>query len=330
MSGLWPDAFLAPSRLYGLLAVIALALAYVVGALFRQRYTVRFTNVGLLDTVAPRRPGWRRHAVAATFLLAASAVLVAWARPADEVRVPRERATVVLAIDTSLSMEATDVAPSRIDAAKQAALSFVDDLPEQINVGLVTFDGVARVRVTPTTDRRPVRAAIENLELGPATAIGEAIFAGLDAIETAPLSTPEPGADGTTEEEPVPARMIVMTDGKTTVGRPDVDGAQAAVAADVQVSTIAFGTDRGTIVIDGEIQPVPVEESALRLIADQTGGQFFRAESLGELQNVYADIGSSVGFELEEQEVTDRFAGYAVVLLLASAALSLLWFQRIP
>jgi Ca-activated chloride channel family protein len=321
----WPEAFLAPSRLWGLLAVLALALAYVATALLRKRYTVRFTNLPLLETVAPSRPGWRRHLAASAFLLAILAMVLAWARPADEVLVPKERATVVLAIDTSLSMEATDVAPSRIEAAQEAALAFIDELPEQMNVGLVTFDGVARVRVTPTTDRQPVRAAIQTLELGPATAIGEAIFAGLDAIDAAPTF-----AEDGEEAEPVPARMVVMTDGKTTVGRPDIDGAEAAVEADVPVSTIAFGTDRGTIVIDGEIQPVPVDREPLRLIAERTGGEFFSAESLGELERVYTDIGSSVGFDTEEQEVTERFAGYAVVLVLVSAALSLLFFQRLP
>ena len=324
----WPDAFLAPTRLWGLLAVLALVAAYVAMTFLRRRYTVRFTNLPLLETVAPGRPGWRRHLAAAAFLLAITSMVLAWARPADEVQVPKERATVVLAIDTSLSMEATDVAPSRIEAAQQAALSFIEELPPQINVGLVTFDGVARVRVTPTTDRQPVRAAIETLELGPATAIGEAIFAGLDAIATAPTYN-GPGEDGE-EAEPVPARMVVMTDGKTTVGRPDIDGAEAAVEAEVPVSTIAFGTDRGTIVIDGEIQPVPVDREPLRLIAERTGGQYFSAESLGELQSVYEDIGSSVGFDTEEQEITERFAGYAVVLVLVSAALSLLFFQRLP
>lgn len=322
MSLLWPDGFFSPTRLYGLLVVIAVALAYVALSFRRGTYTVRFTNLPLLDTVAPRRPRWRRHATAAAFLLAATALVMAWAQPADEVRVPKERATVVLAIDTSLSMEATDVSPSRIVAAQQAALSFIDGLPEQINVGLVTFDGVARVRVTPTTDRRPVRSAIETLELGPATAIGEAIFAGLDAIETAPLVD----ADG----EDVPARMVVMTDGKTTVGRPDADGAAAAVEAGVPVSTIAFGTERGTIVIDGEIQPVPVERGPLIEIAEETGGEFFEAESLGELEGVYDDIGSSVGFDTEEHEVTDRFVGFGILALLVSTVLSLAWFQRIP
>jgi Ca-activated chloride channel family protein len=321
----WPDAFLAPTRLWGLLLVLGLALAYAATALVRRRYTVRFTNLALLESVAPRRPGWRRHLAAAAFLLSIVAMLLAWARPAEEVLVPKERATVVLAIDTSLSMEATDVAPSRIEAAQDAALSFLDELPPQINLGLVTFDGVARVRVTPTTDRQPVRSAIDSLELGPATAIGEAIFAGLDAIAAAPTFAEE-GEDG----EPVPARMVVMTDGKTTVGRPDIDGAAAAVEAEVPVSTIAFGTDRGTVVIDGEIQPVPVDREPLRLIAERTGGQFFSAESLGELRSVYEDIGSSIGFDTEEQEVSDRFAGYAVVLVLLSAALSLLFFQRLP
>lgn len=322
MSEFWPDAFLAPTRLYGLFGVIALAFVYLLLTFQRSAYTVRFTNLPLLDTVAPKRPGWRRHIAAAAFLVGASALLVSWARPAEEVLVPKERATVVLAIDTSLSMQASDVVPSRIEAAQEAALSFVDGLPEQINVGLVTFDGVARVRVTPTTDRGPVRNAITNLELGPATAIGEAILAGLDSIDNAPLVD--------AEGEPVPATMVVMTDGKTTVGRPDADGAAAAVEAGVPVSTIAFGTERGTIVIDGEVQPVPVEETALRAIAEATDGQFFQAQSLGELETVYADIGSSIGFDTEEQEVTDRFVGYAVAALLVSTALSLLWFQRIP
>ncbi|MDZ7675961.1 MAG: VWA domain-containing protein [Acidimicrobiales bacterium] len=324
MSALWPDGFLSPGRLYALLGVIGVAFVYLLLSFQRSRYTVRFTNLPLLDTVAPKRPGWRRHIAAFAFLLGLGAMAVAWAQPADEVRVARERATVVLAIDTSLSMEASDVAPTRIEAAKDAALSFVDGLPEQINIGLVSFDGVAQVRVTPTTDRRPVRAAIENLELGPATAIGEAMFAGLDAIQNAPL------ADADADGEPVPATMVVMTDGKTTVGRPDADGTEAAVEADVPVSTIAFGTDRGTIVIDGEIQPVPVEQSALQTIAEDTGGQFFQAESLGELESVYEDIGSSVGFDTEEQEVTARFVGYAALLLGVSTLLSLLWFQRIP
>lgn len=319
---IWPESFEASGRLAAFGALAVIALLYLLLSLRRRQFTVRFTNLPLLDTVAPKRPGWRRHIAALVFLAALAALLVAWAKPADEIEVPRERATVVLAIDTSLSMEATDVAPSRIEAAKSAALEFVAELPEQMNVGLVTFDGVARVRVTPTTDRLIVNRAIENIELGPATAIGEAILAGLDAIETAPLVD--------AEGEPIPATLVVMTDGKTTVGRPDATGSAAASEAEVPVSTIAFGTDRGTITIDGELQPVPVEVAPLQDIADVTGGRFFRAESLGELNSVYEDIGSSIGYATETVEVTDRFVGYAVVFLVISALLSLLWFQRIP
>lgn len=322
MIDLWPDTFLAADRLAALFLVAALGVAYLALGLLHRSYTVRFTNLPLLETVAPRRPGWRRHLTAAMFLLAASALVVTWAKPADSVAVPRERATLVLAIDTSLSMESNDVSPSRIIAAQQAAIEFVSSLPDQMNVGLVTFNGVAQIRVTPTQDRAPVLQAIESLELGEATAIGEAIFAGIQAVQSSPLADP----DG----EPIPARIVLMTDGKTTVGRTDADGVTAANDAGIPVWTIAFGTDSGTIFIEDQVQPVPVEEPALREIAAATGGQFFRASSLPELEDVYADIGSSVGFETVEIEVTDRFAGFALLLLGISAALSLAFFQRIP
>lgn len=310
-------------RLWLLLAVAAVGAAYLIAQLQRRRYTVRFTNVALLDVVAPRRPGWRRHAVAVIVLGAMAALVGAVAEPTREVRVPRQRATVVLAIDTSYSMEATDVAPSRVEAAQAAAKSFVTDLPESIYLGLVTFDRAARIRVTPTTDRAPVYAAIDALELAPATAIGEAIFASLEAAASAP-----PGGDG----EPPPASIVVMSDGKTTVGRPNEEGAAAAREAGVAVSTIAFGTPFGEILPPEQPVPipVPVEPGPLRAIADTTGGTFFEAESLDELEDVYADIGTTVAYDIEEREVTAAFAAVALVLLLVTAALSLLWFQRLP
>ncbi len=321
--------FLSPDRLW-LLALVGLVGIGYLGSLVQQRrYTVRFTNVSLLDSVAPRRPGWRRHITALAFLVALASLVVAYAQPADEVEVPRERATVMLAIDTSLSMEATDVEGSRIEAAKSAAIEFVDQLPPKINLGLVSFDGIARVRVTPTTDRDAVRRVIQDLDLGQATAIGEAIYASIDAFQDAPGSADQPLED---EEDEIPLRIVLMTDGQTTVGRPDLDGAQQASDLGIQVSTIAFGTDRGVIQIEGEqgLTPVPVEEGSLRDIATMTGGEFFRAESLSELENVYADIGSAVGFETIEQEVTDRFVGFGLALMLISAALSLVFFSRVP
>ncbi|CAN5811373.1 VWA domain-containing protein [soil metagenome] len=314
-------SYLAPERLWLLLAVIALIVAYVAMQRRRSAYAVRFTNVALLDVVAPKRPGWRRHLPAVLFLLAATTLIVAFARPARDEQVPRERATIILAIDTSLSMEATDVEPNRLAAAQDAAVAFLDIVPDTLNVGLVSFDGLASVRVPPTTDRDEVRRAVSRLELGESTAIGEGIYASLDAIEAAP---PSP------DSEPVPARIILMSDGETTVGRPDDGAAREALEADVPVSTIAFGTDAGFVEIDGETVPVPVNESSLESVADITGGTFFRAVTAGELTDVYQDIGSSVGFATEQREITQWFIGIGLALLLITAGASLALFSRLP
>lgn len=313
--------FLSPGRLLLLVAVALLAAAYLAVQARRDRYAVRFTNLALLDVVAPERPRWRRHVPAVAFLLAATALVVAFARPARDERVPRERATVMMAIDTSLSMQAEDIAPDRIRAAKAAASDFVELLPDSINLGLVSFDGVARVEVPPTTEHVQVQSAIADLELHESTAIGEAIYACLDAIEAMP-----PAPDGA----PVPGRIVLMSDGETTVGRPNEDAAQAAAEADVPVSTIAFGTDAGMVTVDGTAITVPVDEDALANIADVTGGTSFTAASADQLEDVYADIGSSLGYEVEQREITAWFLGAGLVLLLLAAAGSLAWSSRLP
>jgi Ca-activated chloride channel family protein len=316
-------SFLEPLRLWLLVGVAALAVAYGLLQLRRRTWALRFTNVDLLRSVAPRRPGWRRHVPAAVYLLALAALVVGFARPTRDERVPRERATVVMAIDVSLSMEATDVPPSRLEAAQAAAKRFLDLVPPKINVGLVTFNGVASVRVPPTTDREAVRRVIDTLELGERTAIGEAIFASLDAIAAVP-----PDEEGT----PPPARVVLMSDGTTTDGRPNEEGVAAAREAGVPVSTIAFGTDYGTIRVPEEPTPipVPVDRPALQAIAEGTGGEFYAAATEGELTRVYEDIGSSVGYVTEEREIGTWFIGIALVLLLAGGGLSLVWFSRLP
>jgi Ca-activated chloride channel family protein len=287
----------------------------------RRRYAVRFTNLALLDTVAPRRPGWRRHIPAGAFLLAITALVVAFARPARDVKVPRERATVIMAIDTSLSMQATDVSPTRFKAAKDAATSFVDLVPGRLNLGLVSFSGTAQVLVPPTTDHELVKRSIAALTLGPATAIGEAVFAGLESIAAVPTQPGQP---------PAPARIVLMSDGETTVGRPNDTAARAASDAHVPVSTIAFGTDEGTVLVEGNVVRVPVNKEALARLADMTGGKAFEASSGKELKDVYNDIGSSVGYRIEHREVTSWFVGLGLVLALAAAAFSLVWFSRLP
>ncbi|HYI63110.1 MAG TPA: VWA domain-containing protein [Acidimicrobiales bacterium] len=318
--------YLAPSRLWFLLGVAALAAVYLVLQSRRRTYAVRFTNLDLLQSVAPRSPGWRRHLPAVVLLLALSALVVALARPAREEKVPRERATVILAIDTSLSMMAEDVPPDRLTAAQSAARTFLEILPPKINVGLVSFNGVATIEVPPTTDRARVVDAIDRLELEERTAIGEGIFASLQAVEQAPR------AAGDDPDEPVPARIVLMSDGKTTYGRPDTAGANAAREADVPVNTIAFGTDQGYIVLPGEVEriPVDVDREALEAIADATDGKAYTAATEGELREVYRNIGSSVGFSIEFREIGLWFVGVGLALLFASSALSLLWFSRLP
>jgi Ca-activated chloride channel homolog len=315
--------FLDPNRLWLLLGVALLVGIYVAVQRRRRAYAVRFTNLDLLASIAPKRPGWRRHVAAAVYLLALTALVVGFARTTWETRVPRERATVMLAIDTSLSMEATDVEPSRIEAAQAAATSFLDQVPDTVNVGLVSFNGRATVRVTPTTDRQVVRDAIGGLQLDESTAIGEAIFASLEALAAVPEAP-----DGS----PVPAAVVLMSDGTTTVGRPDAQGAAAAVEQGVPVSTIAFGTDEGYIAIPGAsgLIPVPVDRQALAVIAEYTGGRFYEATSEGELRDVYATIGSSIGFTTTDTEVTAWFVGAALLALFAAGGISLAWFSRLP
>lgn len=323
MSPIFALDFLAPERLWLLAALAALAAIYVALQFRRRQYAVRFTNVELLDRVAPKRPGWRRHLVAALFLSAFAAQIVAFAGPQRLGRVPRERATVILAIDTSLSMEATDVEPSRLVGAKEAAKAFLDEVPSRINVGLVSFNGRAIIRVAPSLDRDLVRTAIDSLQLGQGTAIGDAILSSLEALKSAP-------ADETGTQPP--AAVVLMSDGKTTIGTPDSEASRVAKESGIPVSTIAFGTNSGTIrnPDTGARQAVPVDAEALQRIADATGGEFFDAQSTEELKSIYTNIGSAIGYEKAPREITRWFVGLALLAGLATAALSLAWFQRLP
>ena len=303
-------------------AIGALAALYLVMQLQRRNYAVRFTNLELLDKVAPARPGWRRHLPAAAFLLAVTALVLAFARPSQDTEVPREQATIIMAIDTSLSMQADDVRPSRLDGAKEAAIGFISDLPEDLNLGLISFNGVATIRVQPSTNHAAAISAIESLELGPATAIGEAVFASLAAIDSVV------DENGNTP----PARIVLMSDGETTVGRADQDAIEAAQQAGIAVSTIAFGTNAGIIELPDEDFPiaVPVNREKLQVIADSTGGQFFAASSTSELAQVYQDIGSQISFETIQDEISPTYTGIGLILLALSAAMSLVWFSRLP
>jgi len=313
--------FLQPWWLLIILPVLLVAAAYVWRQFRKRQYAMKFTNVDLLRTLAPKGLGWRRHVSAAAFLLSLLILALGMARPSIDREEPLERATVMLAIDVSLSMEADDVAPNRIEAAQEAAKAFVRELPPTYNLGLVSFAKSANVLVSPTKDRSAVVAGIDGLTLAEATATGEAVFTSLDAIR----SVPADGADGAP-----PARIVLLSDGYRTSGRSVEDAGAAAEAANVPVSTIAFGTDAGIVDIRGVLQRVPVDRLSLQQLAEKAKGFFYEAASVSELNQVYEDLGSSIGHRVEPREITQWYAGAALLFGIAAAALSLIWTSRLP
>jgi Ca-activated chloride channel family protein len=317
------DLFESPAWLLSLVGVLLLQAAYIVLQLRRRTYVARFSNAGLLASVAPKRPGWRRHLTFGLLFLSLTALCLGAAKPTGEVQVPRDRATVILAIDVSLSMQSEDVLPDRIEAAKTAAKTFVDLLPSRINLGLVSFSGKVSLKVPPTIDRDQVKIAIDKLQLGESTAIGEAIFESLEAIETFSEATT---AD---DDEPAPARIVLLSDGYSNVGREPSEAAQEAKNADVPVSTIAFGTTTGTVEVDGQDISVPADRATLKAVAEATGGSFHTATSEAELTQVYSDIGSQIGYTTERREISWRFLVAGLGFGFAAAAASLLWGGRL-
>lgn len=303
-------------------AVVALIVGYVLAARRRRRHTLRFANLPLLEQVAPRRPGGWRHAGFAVILVGLTLLVVAMAGPTADVKVPRNRATVVLAIDVSLSMQATDVAPDRLDAAKDAAKEFAENLTPGINLGVISFAGIATVLVSPTTDRAPALRAIDSLKLDERTATGEAIISALQTIEMFSRSM-----GGT---EPVPARIVLMTDGKRTVGRSEQDAAERAKKAGVPVSVIAFGTDHGSIDLDGTRIPVPLDTEAMQQIAQISGGDFHTAHTAAELKKVYSQLGEQIGYQVVHRDASRPWLIAGGILIMLGVALAVATTGRVP
>jgi Ca-activated chloride channel family protein len=313
--------FEQPLWLWLLLVVAALVVAYLFAQRRRSRYAVRFATLPMLEKVAPNRPGWRRHAPALAFLAAMVVLTIAIAKPVADVKVPRERATVVVAMDVSNSMAATDVAPNRFEVAKSAAIDFVKNLPAQFNVGLVSFARTANVVAAPSTNHQATVDAINGLTLSDSTAIGEAVMTSLQAVRS---------LDSDAAADPPPTRIVLLSDGGNTSGRPIDEAASAASAAGVPVSTIAYGTPDGTVTIEGRSIPVPADTESLRGLADTTSGSFYSAESDEQLRDVYSDLQSSIGWTTEEREITNLVAGVALAVALLAGLASLLWFSRLP
>jgi Ca-activated chloride channel family protein len=321
--------FTAPWWFLLLIAVAAVAVGYVLAQRARRKRTLRFANLDLLEKVAPKSQGWVRHVPAVLIVLSLLLLTVALAGPTAEQKVPRNRATVVLVIDVSLSMEATDVLPTRLQAAQEAATSFARNMTPGINLGLISFAGTATVLVNPTTDRNGVIKAIENLKLAQSTATGEGIFAALQSIES--FSSVVGGADG-----PPPARIVLMSDGKQTVpedlyaSRGGYTAAQAAKQAGVPISSISFGTTHGSVDINGKPQPVSVDDESLREIARLSGGDFYKAASAEELKKVYGDLGEQIGYELKDADASKPWVVAGTLILMIGAAAALFFGQRLP
>jgi Ca-activated chloride channel homolog len=306
-----------------LAALAILPLAACVYVLWERRAKSTFAPPALMPSVLPRRAGWRRHAPVGMYGIAAAVLILALARPHRMVTVETEQATVVIAIDRSGSMKATDVTPNRLEAAKRAANAFLDHVPAKVRVGALTFNSAASILAAPTTDHNAVQAAVATITPKGTTATGEAIETALRMIK----SSRRPG------QKPPPAAIVLLSDGKSDRGVDPLKAADDAKVAGVPVTTVALGTDHGTIQQQRKngssvTLPVPPDPQQLAQIARRSGGQAFAVADAARLKQVYENLGSQVAKHRQPREVTGMFAGGALLLMAVAAAASLRWFGR--
>lgn len=316
-----------------LLVVAGLVAYYIFVQFARQKRILRFANMEMLEKVAPQRPKRWRHLPA--ILLVSSLVLftVAMAGPQNDVRIPRNRAVVMLVIDVSQSMRATDVEPSRLAAAQVAAKQFADQLTPGINLGLISYAGTATVLVSPTTNRDATKIAMDRLQLADRTATGEAIFTALQAIAT--VGAVIGGAGGGDEDRP-PGRIVLMSDGKETVpSNPDnpkgaFTAARTAKDQGVPISTVSFGTPYGYVDINDQRQPVPVDEDMLKKISELSDGNHYSASNLEQLKEVFTQLQDQIGYETVKGDASTGWLRLGTLLLALAAVAALLINRRLP
>jgi Ca-activated chloride channel homolog len=336
--------FLWPEFLWLLLAVPACIAAYVWLLKKKKQSVLRYANLGLFKEALGKGLLWRRHLPPAVLLVGLAAMIAAIARPAAVITLPSSHETVILAIDVSGSMRANDVEPSRIEAAQAAARTFVNEQPRSTRIGVVAFAGSAALVQPPTSNRRDVLTAIDQLQLQHATAVGSGVLVSLKAIfpeasfEVAPprLRSAASGSSSTPDFTPVPpgsytaAAIILLTDGQTTTGPDPVEAARLAAARGVRVFTVGVGTDNGQILTgEGWSMRVRLDEDALKAIADLTRAEYFYAGTALDLKKVYQSLRSKLVMEKKETEITAIFSAIAAATVLLSATLSLLWFNRV-
>ncbi len=318
-------SFASPYVLIALVAVPALIGLLVLRERRRRAFASRFGNPALLPNLVAEAPGRRRYLPLAILIVALTAMIVGVARPHATISVQREEATVILAIDVSRSMGATDVRPTRLGAAQQTADAFLAKVPKKFRVAVVSFASRAVVALPPTADRTLVQQALTTLRPGEGTALGDAIVLALR------LGQHQRASDGTVP----PTAVLMISDGAVDGGRTTpLAAATMAKTQRVPVYTVVLGTPAGTVqrTLPGgftEITKVPPSPDTLRQVAQTTGGQFFTAGSDTRLRDVYERLGSRLGHRKESRELTDAFTGGSALLVFAGGGLSLLWFRRI-
>jgi Ca-activated chloride channel homolog len=309
--------------------VLGLIALYIVVQVARHKRMLRFANMDLLESVAPKRPSRWRHLPAILLVLSLVLFTIAMAGPTHDVRIPRNRAVVMLVIDVSQSMRATDVSPNRLAAAQEAAKQFADQLTPGINLGLIAYAGTATVLVSPTTSRDATKNAIDKLQLADRTATGEGIFTALQAIATV-------GAVIGGGDQPPPARIVLMSDGKETVpSNPDnpkgaYTAARTAKDQGVPISTVSFGTPYGYVEINDQRQPVPVDDEMLKKIAELSGGESYSASSLEQLKEVFTNLQEQIGYETRKGDASAGWLRLGALVLALAALAALLINRRLP
>jgi len=327
-----------PMMLWLLLLIPVLVLLYVLAQRRRSRYALRYASLSLVKEALGRGPGWRRHAPPAIFLLGLALMLMALARPASVVTLPAQEGTPILTMDVSGSMRAEDLKPNRLEAAKSAARAFVERQPTGVRIGVVSFSDNAFLVQAPTAEKEQVIAAINRLAFQRGTAIGSGLLTSLDAIFEAAdiessatlsstLPTPTPVPKGVYE----PAIIVLLSDGESNRGPRPLEIVERVAARGVRVYTVGVGSVEGTVLhFGGRSMRVRLDEVTLKRLSEATDGDYFNAATEQDLHTIYQDLSTQLVFRKQHTEITALFTGIAAAILLAAAALSLLWFNRLP
>jgi Ca-activated chloride channel homolog len=336
-------SFLWIEMLWLLLIVPVFIGLYILIQRRRQKYALRFSSLSIVKEAMGKGPGKRRHIPPILFLVGLAVMALAIARPVATVLLPSQQATIILTVDTSGSMRADDMKPTRLDAAKAAAKTFIEKQAKNVRIGVVSFSDSSAVVQAPTQDPEAVLGAINRLVPQRGTAIGRGIVTSLDAIFEEPGKTPSTARDPVTLKEKIPPKpvevgtyapaiVILLSDGQSNVGPRPMDVIDQATNRGVRVYTIGVGSTAGTVLHfdEGFSIRVLLDETTLKQIASKTNGKYFRADNETDLKNIYENLSTQLIFKPEQTELTAFFTGFAVLLLLAAGILSLLWFNRLP